>query len=677
MGLVMKESHFLRWCTAAALAGLATSAAFFFLPGSPQGAWQFQFTGGRLLLASGLGLLWLLPAIAGVHLGLRTRWGKRLAAWLGGWLQDQEHNRQAWMAAGFALGTGLGFLILLAFTWSEITYFAWFIRLAPGMLWLVLTACFGLLVLWAGIPPAPAIRELVPERGLLILALLILAAGILIFFAQAGQAFSFTVDDAFITFRYAQNLADGWGPTFNQDPPRVEGYTTFLWMVLMALPHLAGIDVVLTAKLAGILLTTGTFVVLYASVLLLAGERRGALGHIFAAISVFFLGCFTATAIHAVAGMETALFTFLFSLLVYVCLLGILRQAWVARLAPWVGLLLGLTRPEGNLVALVMLGGLFLFAGQPVRRALIWTGLGLYILPGALYFGWRYSYYGLLFPIPFYLKAIQPGGSFPGAGTVLDYLRHALPPLALFLAIAAVRFNRALGVMLSAAAALLLFYLIPVHMMGFNWRFVYPTAPVLMALGGYGGYQLARLWAALLREKEFPQASRMLVACLVGACLLGAGYLTTAPATLAEVRVMAQGLHGAHVRLGVLLQEYPAERPMVLAIGDAGAVPYYSRWETVDLIGLNDQQMAFATAPQVEYFLSMRPDLVVIGSRAADAFVRPDSWQARYYEASIASGMADLGALRFGREDYLWLVADPESELYGFLQARLGLRSDP
>src|SRR4051812_35207028 len=41
----------------------------------------------------------------------------------------------------------------------------------------------------------------------------------------------FTVDDAFITFRYSQNLAAGYGPTFNPGVlPHAEGYTSFLWM---------------------------------------------------------------------------------------------------------------------------------------------------------------------------------------------------------------------------------------------------------------------------------------------------------------------------------------------------------------------------------------------------------------------------------------------------------------
>jgi hypothetical protein len=45
----------------------------------------------------------------------------------------------------------------------------------------------------------------------------------------------FVQDDAFISFRYAYNFAHGKGLVWN-DGYRVEGYTNFLWTVLMSIP---------------------------------------------------------------------------------------------------------------------------------------------------------------------------------------------------------------------------------------------------------------------------------------------------------------------------------------------------------------------------------------------------------------------------------------------------------
>jgi len=57
----------------------------------------------------------------------------------------------------------------------------------------------------------------------------------LLFAAQWLGYRGYFLDDAFITFRYARNLADGLGPVFNAGEA-VEGYTTFLWMLVCSVP---------------------------------------------------------------------------------------------------------------------------------------------------------------------------------------------------------------------------------------------------------------------------------------------------------------------------------------------------------------------------------------------------------------------------------------------------------
>ena len=42
-------------------------------------------------------------------------------------------------------------------------------------------------------------------------------------------------DDAYITFRYASNIAGGYGVTFNPGEAPIEGTTTLLWAFLLAL----------------------------------------------------------------------------------------------------------------------------------------------------------------------------------------------------------------------------------------------------------------------------------------------------------------------------------------------------------------------------------------------------------------------------------------------------------
>src|SRR5215208_1233784 len=70
-------------------------------------------------------------------------------------------------------------------------------------------------------------------------------AGVLIaggvFAWLTARCYPFVIDDAFISFRYAANLAHGHGLVFNPGE-RVEGYTDFLWTVLIAAFMKVGID---------------------------------------------------------------------------------------------------------------------------------------------------------------------------------------------------------------------------------------------------------------------------------------------------------------------------------------------------------------------------------------------------------------------------------------------------
>ena len=66
-------------------------------------------------------------------------------------------------------------------------------------------------------------------------------------FRVQGQLTFSLFDDAMISMTYARNLAAGNGLVWMAGEPAVEGYTNFLWTVVMALPHLAGLPDRLTA----------------------------------------------------------------------------------------------------------------------------------------------------------------------------------------------------------------------------------------------------------------------------------------------------------------------------------------------------------------------------------------------------------------------------------------------
>ena len=61
-------------------------------------------------------------------------------------------------------------------------------------------------------------------------------------------------DDAYISFRYARNFANGYGLVFNPGQPPVEGYSNFLWVVVLAGAARLGFDIPGAAQVLSIVL---------------------------------------------------------------------------------------------------------------------------------------------------------------------------------------------------------------------------------------------------------------------------------------------------------------------------------------------------------------------------------------------------------------------------------------
>lgn len=221
----------------------------------------------------------------------------------------------------------------------------------------------------------------------------IILAGV--FVGLAAGATPFLQDDAYISFRYVDNYLDGDGLVFNEGE-RVEGYTNFLWVILLALASNLGYGLPETARWLGLLFSAGA--VFAATVLarrVLAGMP--ARWVYFGALSAgFWVALNPAMGYWSVAGLETGLFVFLVTLAVERLLAGCGLCWGLLGLAT-------LTRPEGALVFAVCLCWYLL--REPSRLAQRWRKpLGYYVLPLIPFAAFKLIYYGSLFPNPFYAK---------------------------------------------------------------------------------------------------------------------------------------------------------------------------------------------------------------------------------------------------------------------------------
>ena len=78
------------------------------------------------------------------------------------------------------------------------------------------------------------------RRSTLPVVVLLLCAGL---FALLCFRYDVVQDDAYISLVYSKNLVAGDGLVFNLGE-RVEGYTNFLWVMLLAVPHALDVDAV-------------------------------------------------------------------------------------------------------------------------------------------------------------------------------------------------------------------------------------------------------------------------------------------------------------------------------------------------------------------------------------------------------------------------------------------------
>lgn len=266
--------------------------------------------------------------------------------------------------------------------------------------------------------------------------------------------FWFLCDDAYIAFRYVSNSQFGWGYTWNPPPFRpVEGYTSFLWVVLLdAVWSHFGILPPESANTLSLAFSYGTLALTIAFVLRLrlsAGldrQRPAILG-------LVLIGTLTNRTFLAwtSSGLETGMFTSLFLLWIFLvtCVSGgVLHLALVSTVAS----LAALSRPDGLLLVAAS-GGL---GAWRVGRALFEARPTGPHLAGLLPLGitvahvvWRHETYGYWLPNTYYAKHI---GAWPLAGILyfasflLEYAFWVWLGVALYAARRAWRFVRDHGV---------------------------------------------------------------------------------------------------------------------------------------------------------------------------------------------------------------------------------------
>jgi len=417
--------------------------------------------------------------------------------------------------------------------------------------------------------------------------------------------FAFVCDDAFISFRYARNLARGLGLVYNLGEAPVEGYSEFLWVLVLGAVHALGGDPLLWSRLLSV--ASGlALVVLWVRFL----ARRLALPALALWGASLFLGTLPPLAVWATGGMSTMAFA-LAVFATFTALHGRAGAANTRAAAAWASLAL-LLRADGALWVASILGTSWLAGRLVGDRALARASLRAGVVAAlvlAAHLAWRYATYGDWIPNTAHVKLGLSLESLERGGAYLMTFLLALPSVAL-----------ALGIGLAVP------WRGRVPLLSVSWVVVLATCGYTVYVGGdfmaYGRFLVPALpfaallfgaWLGELATHRLRAVALPLSALLASLSLLSAYDLSLASEELrrrfhfrwsdqefrseyAQWEKMATKT-AERTELGRALREHtrPGESLVATAIG---AVGYYSELFIYDQNGLVTREVALLPASQ-------------------------------------------------------------------------------
>lgn len=382
-------------------------------------------------------------------------------------------------------------------------------------------------------------------------------------------------DDAYISYRYAANFLNGNGLVFNIGE-RIEGYTNFLWVILISLINLiTGVKFELITGVLGLACGVSLFGLLF---LLIATHYQKGEWLCFLSGSLLLLAS-PALPYWSTSGMESAAFAL-------ATLGALLAEYRKPSLTPWLLAIATLLRPDGVVpLAAILLYRLYRDRRFPWNLLLIY---GVLLFPYALF---KLMYYGELLPNSFYAKS----------GVGLEYIVSGLEYIWFYCTTAGL-YGLVFLIPIAAAPFLwrrysLLYIFVAVYLLYIVWiggdvlkvyRFFVPLLASLSILFGLGSIALAeravRRWN--WNEKLAMPLTAVLLLVISGLSFYrGYGHTVT-------YRHLEKALVGKMEYASMMLRRYMGTDFTIAAstIGMLGyALPGH---RVIDMLGLTDRHIA-------------------------------------------------------------------------------------
>lgn len=461
--------------------------------------------------------------------------------------------------------------------------------------------------------------------------------GICLFiFYLYSSSFDFIQDDSFITYRYVENFTAGNGLVFNIGE-KVEGYTCFLWIMLLSLVKVSGFNFISASVYLGIIFSLLT---IYFTFRITSDIFSDSNNIYMLPAGLILLSSNGSFAYWAASGMETGLFCFLTTLGIYTYLKensphGLRTFAGNIPISSFIFLLASLTRPEGNLIfAITIIHRIYTVKlaskeknGVKIldKNNIIW--LLIYMIPATIYMTWRLNYYGYLLPNTFYAKT---GSSWEYIKTGLDYYwsfskDYALYGILIILSLTVLKIKLKFNqyIYLISLFVSFSFYIILVggDVLRPN-RFFLPILPVFYILLQQALLNLNNLIGKNLSPKITASAP------LIFAFVLAYYTYKSEADQIKKYAELEKGLTEKMKITGLWLKNKQTEagRKLTVAATTIGALSYYSDVNLIDMLGLTDEVVAHEPMPipeissgevgwrernyNVSYIMSRKPDYI-------------------------------------------------------------------
>jgi arabinofuranosyltransferase len=405
-------------------------------------------------------------------------------------------------------------------------------------------------------------------------------------------------DDFFISLRYAENWLKGEGLVWNPGE-RVEGYTNFMYVVILAGVLKSGAEPVMAAQMLGFIsacialfLTARTYQRLNPQ------ENPGP--EMIAPAMLVSSGPYAAW---SVAALETPIFLALVlaALLLFFKWLDE-KKTWTIIAGGFLFTLSAMTRPEGlafYAIALLWLQGTAWKREGRITLS-IWPALMGLVIIYIPYFIWRYSYYGWLLPNSFYARmgtSISQDVMLWKKGISYIFLFLKTYPLLALLAIPVfMKRKDSVNARLALILILIFFWMAYLVAVGGDskiyFRLMVPAMPFIAILCTENirraGYLAAGLIKKTGKEEKAGRDIAYFIAAVVCLSMLAPSLRGYDYKRLVHVREKA---NPQRVLAGKWLAENSGAGESIACMA-CGAIPYYSKLQSYDMFGVNDEHIA-------------------------------------------------------------------------------------